>query len=233
MTEDKSIATTWRCRRERAGKLALGTCRSYAAPGDHDVWQGRQDGASAKRSSKVRRGMLLSKCWNVWAQTTSVKLSRLVLLTGSVSQRSIGKGSDRSRATNSSTATLFPSASFCLVTRTSTTNTRIGRCSIRTVKGAAQLLPALDQPQMKDLGRNGTYLVIRQLVQDVRGFWQFADKAGSNPRKSVNDLQRAMVGRDLDGTPLVPLQQQPIEGVGRRKKIALTISLLSTPIRWV
>ncbi len=81
-------------------------------------------------------------------------------------------------------------------------------------KGAAELLPALDQPQKKDLGRNGTYLVIRQLVQDVRGFWQFADKtAESNPaeRKRVAEL---MLGRDLDGTPLLPLQHQPIQGVG-------------------
>lgn len=85
-------------------------------------------------------------------------------------------------------------------------------------KGAADLLPALDQPQMKDLGRNGSYLVIRTLVQDVRGFWQFADKTGeSNPqeRKRIAEL---MVGRDVDGTPLVPLQQQSIEGVGPEKE---------------
>ena len=41
-------------------------------------------------------------------------------------------------------------------------------------KGATGLLPALDRPQKKDLGRNGTYLVMRQLVQDVRGFFSVA-----------------------------------------------------------
>ena len=29
----------------------------------------------------------------------------------------------------------------------------------------------------RDLGRNGSYLVFRQLHQDVRGFWQFLDRA--------------------------------------------------------
>ena len=81
-------------------------------------------------------------------------------------------------------------------------------------KGAAELLPALDQPQKKDLGRNGTYLVMRQLVQNVRGFWQFADAAAhSNPEERMR-VAEAMLGRKLDGTPLLPLQNQPIDGVG-------------------
>jgi len=37
----------------------------------------------------------------------------------------------------------------------------------------AELLPAVDTPEKKDLGRNGTYLVMRQLEQDVRRFWEF------------------------------------------------------------
>lgn len=40
-----------------------------------------------------------------------------------------------------------------------------------------------------DLGRNGTYLVLRQLHQDVDGFWRFADANGGLP------LAEAMVGR--------------------------------------
>jgi deferrochelatase/peroxidase EfeB len=81
-------------------------------------------------------------------------------------------------------------------------------------KGAAELLPALDQPQKKDLGRNGTYLVMRHLVQDVRGFWQFADKTAESDPKKRTQLAEKMVGRGLNGTPLLPLQQQPIDGVG-------------------
>jgi deferrochelatase/peroxidase EfeB len=85
-------------------------------------------------------------------------------------------------------------------------------------KAAAPLLPALDQPQKKDLGRNGTYLVIRQLVQDVRGFWQFADKAtASNPEERTR-LAEAMIGRAVDGSPLLPLRNQPIDGVGSDEK---------------
>jgi len=84
-------------------------------------------------------------------------------------------------------------------------------------KGATGLLPALDQPQKKDLGRNGTYLVMRQLVQDVRGFWQFADKAGDSAQERKR-LAEKMVGRALDGKPLVPLQNQPIDGVGPEEK---------------
>jgi len=84
-------------------------------------------------------------------------------------------------------------------------------------KGATGLLPALDQPQKKDLGRNGTYLVMRQLVQDVRGFWQFADKAGDSAQERKR-LAEKMIGRALDGKPLVPLQHQPIDGVGPEEK---------------
>jgi len=85
-------------------------------------------------------------------------------------------------------------------------------------KSAAELLPALDQPQQKDLGRNGTYLVMRQLEQDVRGLWQFVDKAtGSKPGERTR-LAEAMVGRAMDGSPLVPLQDKPIDGVGEDEK---------------
>src|SRR5262249_17319017 len=44
------------------------------------------------------------------------------------------------------------------------------------------LLP--DDPEgtgRADLGRNGSYLVFRQLAQDVRGFWRFVDEATRRP----------------------------------------------------
>src|SRR6266700_3619418 len=37
-----------------------------------------------------------------------------------------------------------------------------------------------------DLGRNGSYLVFRQLRQDVRAFWQFHDEVTKNPDGSSN-----------------------------------------------
>ena len=85
-------------------------------------------------------------------------------------------------------------------------------------KGAAELLPALDQPQKKDLGRNGTYVVMRQLEQDVRGFWQFADKAAESNPEERKRLAEAMVGRAMNGSPLVPLQDKPIDGIGEDEK---------------
>ncbi len=79
---------------------------------------------------------------------------------------------------------------------------------------AGKLLPAEDQPHKKDLGRNGTYLVFRQLQQDVRGFWQFLDQqANSNPDERRN-LAEFMVGRTMSGTPLVPTSSLAIPGVG-------------------
>jgi deferrochelatase/peroxidase EfeB len=78
----------------------------------------------------------------------------------------------------------------------------------------ASLLPnALDNPALKDLGRNGSYLVIRQLHQDVSGFWQFIDKVtGSDPEKR-EQLAASMVGRQRSGSPLAPLAAKPIPGI--------------------
>ncbi len=78
---------------------------------------------------------------------------------------------------------------------------------------AAKLPDAEDAPAFKDFGRNGSYLVIRQLHQDVPGFWQFLDKeAGSDPEKR-EQLAESMVGRKRDGTPLVPAESEKIPGI--------------------
>lgn len=81
--------------------------------------------------------------------------------------------------------------------------------------GADELLDAPDHPGKKDLGVNGTYVVMRQLKQDVRGFWQFLDKEVGSKRLQRYQLAEAMVGRTLgDGAPLVPVSSGPIPGVG-------------------
>jgi deferrochelatase/peroxidase EfeB len=83
------------------------------------------------------------------------------------------------------------------------------------VRGSEELLPASDQPGKRDLGLNGTYLVIRQLEQDVRGFWQFLDKASGSNREMRYKLAEAFVGRSYaDGGPLVPLSRHSIDGIG-------------------
>ncbi|HET6377914.1 MAG TPA: peroxidase [Methylocella sp.] len=76
------------------------------------------------------------------------------------------------------------------------------------------LLPeAEDKPGKRDLGRNGTYLVFRQLDQDVGGFWRFAARR-SRVDNGVS-LAEAMVGRRLaNGDPLVPPSSISIRGVG-------------------
>jgi len=79
---------------------------------------------------------------------------------------------------------------------------------------SAGLLPALDAPEKKDLGRNGTYLVMRQLEQDVRLFWQFVHQQAGGNAADAQKLAAAMVGRTRAGDPLVPVQQQPIPGIG-------------------
>ena len=76
------------------------------------------------------------------------------------------------------------------------------------------LLPAQDAPQKKDLGRNGTYLVMRQLRQDVRAFWQFVMSASGADAAAADRLAAAFVGRMRDGTPLVPAQSKSIPGIG-------------------
>ena len=79
---------------------------------------------------------------------------------------------------------------------------------------SAQLPAAEDAPGKKDVGRNGTYLVVRQLQQDVRGFWQFVrQQAGGDPVQAER-LASLFVGRTPAGEPLVPMRQRPIQGIG-------------------
>lgn len=67
------------------------------------------------------------------------------------------------------------------------------------------LLPrAEEQPGLADLGRNGTYLVLRQLEQDVRGFWRHLQDQAGGDLCLARRWAEAMVGRTLDGAPLVP-----------------------------
>ena len=59
----------------------------------------------------------------------------------------------------------------------------------------------------RDLGRNGSYLVFRQLRQNVREFWRYIDEQTRNPDDSSNPeardrLAAKMVGRWRSGAPL-------------------------------
>jgi Dyp-type peroxidase family len=78
---------------------------------------------------------------------------------------------------------------------------------------SANLPAAEDAPGKKDLGRNGTYLVFRQLQQDVRMFWQFALQQSGGDIAQAEKLASAMVGRTRSGNPLEPIQEQEIPGI--------------------
>lgn len=78
---------------------------------------------------------------------------------------------------------------------------------------AAALPAAEDQPEFKDFARNGSYLVLRQLGQDVPGFWQFLDKAGGGDAAQREQLAASMVGRQRDGSPLLSLASEAIPGI--------------------
>jgi Dyp-type peroxidase family len=54
-----------------------------------------------------------------------------------------------------------------------------------------------------ELGRNGTYLVFRQLRQDVGGFWRFLDGAAHADPDRRTKLAARLVGRWPCGAPLV------------------------------
>jgi deferrochelatase/peroxidase EfeB len=77
----------------------------------------------------------------------------------------------------------------------------------------AMLPEAEDTSGMRDLGRNGTYLVFRTLQQDVCGFWQFLDRQVKGDAQARERLGSSMVGRTRKGDPLEELSQQPIQGV--------------------
>ena len=96
---------------------------------------------------------------------------------------------------------------------------------------SAGLLAAQDAPARKDLGRNGTYLVMRQVEQDVRKLWQFLYQQADGNLAETDKLGAKMVGRTKAGDPLVPIQAQPIPGMDPARaqpaREGLTLALTS------
>jgi Dyp-type peroxidase family len=83
----------------------------------------------------------------------------------------------------------------------------------RRDRGAAVLPDARERPGLKDFGCNGSYLVIRQLQQDVPGFWRFLDRETAGEPERRERLAARMVGRQRDGTPLVAGTGEEIPGI--------------------
>jgi Dyp-type peroxidase family len=72
--------------------------------------------------------------------------------------------------------------------------------------GDSKLLAAATETGMRDLGKNGSYLVFRQMEQDVALFWDYMEKATcSNDKGNTNEmikLASKMVGRWPGGSPI-------------------------------
>jgi deferrochelatase/peroxidase EfeB len=79
-----------------------------------------------------------------------------------------------------------------------------------------ELAAAEDVPDARDLGRNGTYVVLRQLEQDVRGLWQFVDRISNGDAQRRYELAARMVGRSQEGDPLIEGQPARIPGVDNK-----------------
>ena len=72
----------------------------------------------------------------------------------------------------------------------------------------------------KDLGRNGTYMVMRQLQQDVEGYWKFMNEQTKNEDGTVNvkestKLASKMMGRWPSGAPLSRFPDEDPCGEGK------------------
>ena len=98
----------------------------------------------------------------------------------------------------------------------------------------ADLLPATADGR-KDLGRNGTYLVYRELVQDVFGLWRYlADsrEPGRDPAERAIALGAKMVGRWPSGAPLVvsPERDEPAHATANTFLYSKDPAGLSCPI---
>ncbi len=88
----------------------------------------------------------------------------------------------------------------------------------------AENLPnAADEPALKDFGRNGSYLVLRQLDQDVPAFWKYVDQQSGSDSEQREQLAARMVGRYRDGTPLVNNSVHRIAGTDVNAANNLTI----------
>ena len=65
-------------------------------------------------------------------------------------------------------------------------------------------------PAPPRLGRNGSYLVVRKLEQDVDGFWDFIEEEAGGEADRREWLAAKILGRWKDGTPLALSPHAPV-----------------------
>jgi Dyp-type peroxidase family len=87
---------------------------------------------------------------------------------------------------------------------------------VKATPGPATNLPQGNAPDgFRDLGLNGSYLVIRELRQDVSRFWLSMDQAAADLADAAIDsagLAERLVGRTMDGDVLSPGGPLPPSG---------------------
>ena len=97
--------------------------------------------------------------------------------------------------------------------------------TVTNEQDVAQVLVADPQARgRKSFGRNGTFLVVRKLAQDVAGFWAFVDQQARQPDGTVDAAKRELcaaklVGRWRSGAPLTlaPTHDDPELGKDARR----------------
>jgi len=104
-----------------------------------------------------------------------------------------------------------------------------GRYTERPLLTATSTLPSAEEvPQSADLGRNGSYLVLRSLRQDVAGFWRFVKQQAGGDGAAAQQLAEAMVGRTMAGEPLAA-STAVIEGVAADEQAANGFTYAADP----
>lgn len=91
------------------------------------------------------------------------------------------------------------------------------RPSVSRASDPSGILPVLaGDRDRSDLGKNGTYLVFRQLAQDVSGFWGFVDRQAADTVGgfSREALAAKMVGRWPSGAPIVRAPEKDDPALG-------------------
>jgi len=81
-----------------------------------------------------------------------------------------------------------------------------------SLPGAKGLPPSVDDPLYRDLGRNGSYLVLRTLRQDVAAFNDWTSRMGGDD-EGARKLAEAVIGRRKDGKPLDGLVRTDVTGL--------------------
>ena len=107
----------------------------------------------------------------------------------------------------------MPLGEFLFGYETATASLRPARCCRRSAPAArAELEPHPLAEGFLDLGLNGSYMVVRELKQDVAAFWQSMDANAARIRAQdpsrrpchADWIAERVVGRDKDGHLLCP-----------------------------